>query len=69
MTTTPDNPNRFLTAAQVCIRFGGISQMSLWRWLRDEKLSFPQPMVVNRRRLFRESEIEAWEAERSPRAA
>ncbi|WEJ32002.1 DNA-binding protein [Devosia sp. SD17-2] len=57
--------SRYLTAHQVRARFGGISDMTLWRWLQDPKLSFPKPMVVNRRRLFLEREIVAWEAERA----
>jgi predicted DNA-binding transcriptional regulator AlpA len=60
--TTSNQVVRFLTANQVCERFGGISPMTLWRWLKSETLAFPRPMVVNRHRLFREEEIAAWEA-------
>jgi predicted DNA-binding transcriptional regulator AlpA len=54
--------DNFLTARQVCARFGEISSMTLWRWLHDPKLGFPQPLVINRRRLFRIADIEAFEA-------
>lgn len=64
-----DKSPKYLTANQVRERFGGISDMSLWRWLRDPKLGFPQPMIVNRRRLFSEEEISRWEAERKAVAA
>ena len=43
---------KFLTAKQVRARFGGISDMSLWRWLQDEQLGFPRPLIINRRRFF-----------------
>lgn len=58
MTFSPDTR---LTAAHVCTRFGGISDMTLWRWLKDEQLSFPRPLVINRRRYWRLADIEAWE--------
>jgi predicted DNA-binding transcriptional regulator AlpA len=52
---------KFLTAKQVRARFGGISDMSLWRWLQDEQLGFPRPLIINRRRFFRLDQIEAFE--------
>lgn len=62
-------PYRYLTASQVKARFGGISDMTLWRWLQDDALGFPKPMVVNRRRLFREDAILGWEASRTTESA
>ena len=53
-----------LTAAQVRQRFGNISDMTLWRWLKGE-LQFPQPIVINRRRYWPENEINAWERARA----
>jgi predicted DNA-binding transcriptional regulator AlpA len=50
-----------LTAPQICARYGNISDMTLWRWLRNAALGFPKPMVINRRRYWRLAEIEAWE--------
>ncbi len=55
------NP-KYLTARQVRERFGNVSDMSLWRWLHDPKLGFPQPIRIQRRRLFNEEEIAAFEA-------
>jgi len=34
--------------------------MTLWRWLQDEKLGFPRPLVIHGRRYWREEEIIAW---------
>lgn len=53
---------RYLTARQVRARFGNVSDMSIWRWTRDPKLGFPQPIRINRRRLFKEADIAAFEA-------
>lgn len=63
------NERKYLTANQVRARFGGISDMSLWRWLNDPKLGFPQPTYINKRRFFDEAAIAAWEAEQTIRGA
>lgn len=51
----------YITAPDVCKRFS-ISQMSLWRWIGDEKLQFPRPLRIRNRRFFRLDEIQAFEA-------
>ncbi|WP_127143186.1 helix-turn-helix transcriptional regulator [Pelagibacterium montanilacus] len=61
--------NRYLTATEVRARFGGISDMTLWRWLEDDSLNFPRPMKVRNRRLFKEQDIIDWEARRTVEAA
>jgi predicted DNA-binding transcriptional regulator AlpA len=54
----------FLTGPQVAERYQ-ISSMTLFRWLRDDRLGFPKPMVVNRRKFFKENELFAWERDRA----
>jgi predicted DNA-binding transcriptional regulator AlpA len=56
-----DSVDVYLTAKQLRTRFGGISDMTIFRWLRDEQLQFPQPMVLNARRYWLLSDIQAWE--------
>lgn len=56
--------NRFLTGPQVQQRYG-ISEMTMWRWENNEDLKFPKPMVVGRRKYFREEDLTAWERERA----
>lgn len=51
---------KYLFAKEVCARLGGISDMTLWRWVNDPDLNFPKPVYVRRRRLFKEEELEAW---------
>lgn len=58
----------FLTAPQVRQRFGGISDMTLWRWMHDDRVGFPEPVVINRRRFFRLNEIEAFEGRHAAKA-
>lgn len=60
-----DADNIKLPAKQVRQRFG-VSDMSIYRWLRDEKLHFPKPIIINRRRYWALDEIVAWERSRSP---
>lgn len=45
------------TVRELC---GGISDMSLWRWLNDPALGFPQPVYIQKRRFWREADILAW---------
>jgi hypothetical protein len=49
----PYPAERYLTAAQVRARYGGITSMSLWRWLHDPELHFPAPLLIQRRRYWR----------------
>jgi len=58
----------FLTARQTWERYG-VTQMTLWRWLRNEAMNFPQPVYFGRFRYFRLSELEAWEQNQPRRAA
>lgn len=60
---------RLLTAKQVRERFGGISDMSLWRWLDNEFIGFPAPIYISRRRFWREADIDAFEARHAATSA
>jgi predicted DNA-binding transcriptional regulator AlpA len=51
----------YLKATQVRERYGGISDMTLWRWLRDKELGFPKPRLINRMRYWNDSELTEWE--------
>ena len=39
---------------------GGISDMTLYRWLSDESACFPQPIYIGQRRYWREADVIAW---------
>jgi predicted DNA-binding transcriptional regulator AlpA len=52
--------NKLIPAAAVRDTLGGVSDMTLWRWLNDDALNFPQPIRIQKRRYWRESEIAAW---------
>jgi hypothetical protein len=60
----------FLTAKQTRMRYGDASDMWLWRRVHDDS-GFPKPMLVNKRRLWRLSDLISWECARAsePQAA
>jgi predicted DNA-binding transcriptional regulator AlpA len=66
--TTAELNGPLWPARDVLTRYG-ISDMTLWRWLKDSKLGFPRPVVINRRRYFYEAELIAWERARVSRRA
>lgn len=57
-------PYRLLSTLEVysMLRIG---RTTLWRWMRDPKLNFPQPIQTGpNSRVWREDELEAWIAAR-----
>lgn len=52
------DPEKLITANMVKEICGGISDMSLWRWLRSS--GFPPPTVINRRRYWRKIDVLNW---------
>lgn len=39
---------------------GGVSDMTIWRWLNDPALKFPKPIYIGRRRYWKEAEVSSW---------
>jgi hypothetical protein len=42
-----------------------IVDRTLDRWLANQALNFPKPVIINRRRYWRVSELVAWERQRA----
>ncbi len=53
-------PDRMIVAAAIRDLCGGVSDMSLWRWLHDDELEFPKPIYIARRRYWREQDVLDW---------
>jgi predicted DNA-binding transcriptional regulator AlpA len=53
-----------LPARNVLKRYD-IADRTLDRWLNNELLGFPRPIVINKRRYFRECELQDWERARA----
>lgn len=49
-----------IAARKVRERVGQISDMTLYRWGRNEALNFPQPTIIQRRRYWSEEDIDTW---------
>jgi predicted DNA-binding transcriptional regulator AlpA len=60
---------RYIKAAAVCERYGGISNMTLWRWLNAPGSAFPRPMYVGRYRLWDVAALDAYDRECAARCA
>jgi hypothetical protein len=57
----PSKRKRYLTARQVRERYGGRSEMWLWRRERRDP-EWPRPMVTGRRKFYDERELDDYDA-------
>ena len=53
-------PRRYLNTKQVLGRYGGKSEMWLWRILRNNS-RFPRPLVIGKRNLFLEEALDEFD--------
>lgn len=51
---------KLITAATVRELCGGVTDMTIWRWVQRSDLDFPKPLKIGRRNYWREAEILAW---------
>lgn len=49
----------WLSAAKLSALLG-VTTMTCWRWERNAKLAFPRPTVINTRKYWSRSDIDAW---------
>jgi len=49
----------WMGASQIA-RMIGVTDMCIWNWRNDPKLNFPAPAVINRKKLWRRADVEAW---------
>ncbi|MGB3315975.1 MAG: transcriptional regulator [Albidovulum sp.] len=52
--------SKLIKATTVRNALGGVSDMTLWRWLNDPSLNFPKPIKIQSRRYWRESDVIDW---------
>jgi len=55
-----DDTDSYLPSVKVAARYGVCSK-TLDRWTGNNKLNFPQPLWINRRRFWRLADLHAWE--------
>lgn len=58
--------DKYLSTAQVCDRFGGVSGRTIKRWQSTNK--FPKPVISTRGAvsLYKLADIQAWESKIKP---
>lgn len=66
---TDKDPNKRIPTAKVLEICGGVSSMSLHRWLNNKALGFPRPIYIGNRRYWREADVIAWLDTRPQKAA
>lgn len=52
--------DQLIPAKRVRELCGGVSDMTLWRWLATAEMNFPQPIYINTRRYWRSGDVSAW---------
>lgn len=57
---TPENPLLIAATQMRTDMLGGISDMTLHRWLHDDNLNFPRPLYIGRRRFWKTAEVMNW---------
>jgi hypothetical protein len=58
-----DTSRALLPASKVRLRYG-VSFRTLDRWVADQALGFPRPVVISNRRYFRVADLEEFENQR-----
>jgi predicted DNA-binding transcriptional regulator AlpA len=56
-----DTDKRYLPASKLRRRYGDCSDMTLWRWIKDDRLQFPKPIYINGRRYWDEYELDKFD--------
>jgi hypothetical protein len=65
---TPTTTDSLLIPTRlVCTRYS-VNERTLDRWFKNEQLGFPKPILINRRRYYREADLTSWERSRASKA-
>jgi hypothetical protein len=57
-------PKRYLTAPQTRERYGGRSNMWLWRMEHGADPDWPRPIIIRGKKFYDEAELDAFDASR-----
>lgn len=49
-----------ISSAAVRDLCGGVSDMTIWRWLDNPVMNFPKPIYIGRRRYWKEADVLDW---------
>jgi predicted DNA-binding transcriptional regulator AlpA len=62
MAVTAETGKTYINSLRVRARYGGASDMWLWRQLTDPDSEFPKPIIISGRRFWDQAELDAWDA-------
>ncbi len=51
---------KLISAATVRDLCGGVTEMTIWRWVHHPSLGFPKPVKIGRRSYWKETELATW---------
>jgi len=54
------NNNQLIPSTTLRKTLGDISDMTLWRWLKNPGINFPRPIMISRRRYWKKLDIDEW---------
>jgi predicted DNA-binding transcriptional regulator AlpA len=54
------NSHQLISAVDLRELFGGVTDMTISRWLKNETLNFPKPIWIATRRYWYEAEVIEW---------
>jgi excisionase family DNA binding protein len=54
----------FFPGPKVAARYN-VSDMTLYRWIRDERMQFPAPYYLGRHRYWKLTQLVSWERQRA----
>ena len=54
------NTHKRIAARELRNLCGGVSDMTIWRYLHDPYLNFPKPIYIKKRRYWQETEVISW---------
>ena len=60
-----DTAETLLPARRMRKRYGDVSDMTIYRWLKAVDLDFPKPIYINGRRYWRLGNLQKWEQKRA----
>lgn len=52
---------KYLSRAEVQRRYGGIGRSTTYRWPKNPKIGFPEPVKIGHRVLWREEDLDAFD--------
>lgn len=58
--TAKADPRRLIGAVELRELFGNVTEMTISRWLKDDRLDFPKPIRIATRRYWFEAEVLSW---------